>query len=60
MPMFRILRDIWDDVMETPLVMVVGIGFFLLLQVGAVKVGTEIRTYLDDMHVIADEIRNSD
>ena len=57
--MFRILRDFWDDVMESPLVMVVGVGFFLLLQVGAIKVGTKIRTYLDDMHVVAEEIRNS-
>lgn len=58
--MFRILRNFWDDLVEVWPMMLVGIGFFLLLQFGAVKVGLVVRTYLDDMHVVAEEIRNSD
>jgi len=59
----RILRDVLEDVKESPLAYVRIVGVILLtiiLYVEAGKVGDRVRIFAEDIHTIAEDIRNTE
>jgi len=59
----RDLRNFWRDVCKSPLAavqLVCVIGLIALMNYSAACAGKGIREFCKDMHVIAEEIRNSE